>query len=309
MKEKICVVVDSGSDLNKEMIEDLDIVSLPLRIIIENREFVDNETISREEIFATLTGDYKNLTPKQKSNISDQNLVEGHALKISTSLPTPQDILNTYTRLKEEGYTHIIAVAISSGLSGTYNTMSLMKDEIEGITIETIDTKNISLASGYIAYEAAKRVKKGESFDEIGKACHDAILKRKSKVFFTVGNLEYLRKGGRIGLVASSAANLLNIKPIISCNDDGIYYTIKKGRGYRKMISQMIDLAVEYVGAAEKYRLEIVNADSKENFQELINAIKNKLPSLKDINVVNITPALAIHTGPEALGITVFIND
>ncbi len=307
MKEKICVVVDSGSDLSKELIQDLDIVSLPLRIIIDNKEFIDNETITREEIFATLTGNYQNLTQEQRNNISSKELIENTPLKITTSLPTPADILETYNRLKEEGYTHIIAVTISSGLSGTYNTMTLLKDDVEDMVIETIDTKNISLASGYIALEAAQRVKNGESFTNIIEACHKAI--KKSKVFFTVGSLDYLRRGGRIGLVASSAANLLNIKPIISCNDEGIYYTVKKGRGYRKVISQMIDLAAEYIGEVKKFRLEIVNADSKENLEEIINDIKRKIPLVSDVKIVNITPALAIHTGPEALGITMFISE
>lgn len=306
MKEKICVVVDSGSDLSKELMDGLDIVSLPLRVIIDNKEFVDNQTISREEIFAALTGDYEKLSDEQKRNISDKELVQGTSFKITTSLPTPEDILHTYNKLKDEGFTHIIGVTISSGLSGTYNTMTLLKNEVEGMIIETIDSKNISLGSGYIALHAAKLIKENKPFDEIIKECNKIL--KKSKVFFTVQTLDYLQRGGRIGLVESSVANLLNIKPIISCNDDGIYYTHKKGRGYRKVISQMIDVAFDFIGSAKDFRIEILNADSKENLNKLIEDIKSKNPFVKEVGIINITPALAIHTGPEALGIAVFLN-
>lgn len=307
MKEKICVVVDSGSDLSNELIGDLDIISLPLRVIIDNKEFIDNQTISREEIFAALIGNYENLSDAQKANISSEELVEGQSLKITTSLPTPEDILNTYNKLKDEGYTHIIGVSISSGLSGTYNTMTLLRNEVEAVVVETIDTKNISLGSGYVGLAAAKLVKEGKSFKEIIKECDNLI--KKSKVFFSVGSLDYLQRGGRIGLVGSSVANLLNIKPIISCNEDGVYYTVKKGRGYRKVLSQMIDIALEFVENAKDFRIEIVNADSKEDINSLINDIKSRNILAKDINIINITPALAIHTGPEAIGIAVFINE
>lgn len=280
MKEKIAIVVDSGSDVSEKLAADLDIYSLPLRVIIDGQEYIDNKEISGEEIFAVL--DSKD---------------------VSTSLPLGEDIMAVFDELKANGYTHIIAVTISSGLSGTFNVVRNLSLDLDGIETFVFDTKNISLGSGLLALYAAELVKDGKSFEEVVNALE--AHKEKSKVFFTVGTLDYLIKGGRIGLVAGTLANILSIKPIISCNMDGVYHTVDKVRGYRRVISKMIDTAADFIGEAKNYRVVLLNANSQENLERVIAYAKEKFPLAKEVLMTNITPALAIHTGPEALGVAV----
>lgn len=282
MKEKIAIIVDSGSDVNEELRNKYNIQSLPLRIQIDDNEYTDGIDITREKLFSQI----------DKSHVS-------------TSLPSGEDIIGTFEKLKESGVTHVIVVAISSGLSGTYNVVHNLTQEVEGLEFFVLDTKNISLASGFLAIEAAKMRDTGASFKEISLALEEKL--DNSKVFFTVGTLDYLIRGGRIGLVAGTLANVLNIKPIITCNEDGIYHTINKVRGYKRVIYKMIDTAFEFVKDSTDYTVAILNADTKENLDEIIQYAKDKYNH--DVMLSNITPALAIHTGPEALGIAVYKNN
>lgn len=282
MKEKIAILADSGSDLHLEN-NNLPLYVLPLRIIIDGEEHIDKKDITLNEVLDKL---------------------DTH--KITTSLPSGDDILNTLDQIKEDGYTHVICIPISKGLSGTMNVIGNFTQNYEGLTIEIIDTKNISMASGYSSIQALELIREGKSFNEIiNKINEDLKLK---KVFFTVDKLIYLKRGGRIGLVSATIADLLKIKPVITCNDDGVYYTVKKQRGYQKAVNQLIEFTAEFVGDNESYDITLMNSNSKLDLDLFTKQIKEKLPKINNFNIAQITPALAIHTGSEALGIAVSIR-
>lgn len=282
-KEKIAVIVDSGCDITPELQKDLPIFRLPLRVIIDGEEFA-NDDISPDVVYSAL-----------------------ETQKVTTSLPSGKDILETIEELKKEGYTHIIAVTISSGLSGTNNVLNNLKNEVEGIEISVIDTLNISLGSGTLGLLAAEYVVQGKSFDEIVRLVNAKV--KASKIFFTVDSLEYLQRGGRIGLVAGTVASILNIKPIISCNEDGIYYTVSKVRTYNKSITKMIELAKEFIGDATNYQVTIVEVNTKYDKEDLIRRVQESIPNTQDVIVTKVSSALGVHTGPEAIGIAVLILD
>lgn len=283
MQEKIAIITDSGSDLNNQYLEDFPIFKLPLQIIIDGQQYTEGKEISELEVYQAM-----------------------ETTKVSTSLPSPTDILATLDQLKQSGFTHVIAIVISSGLSGTYNTIKLLSESYQGLIIEVVDTKNISMATGFSVLQAAQMVKNQMTFSDIVKTINHDITKK--KVFFTVGTLDYLKKGGRIGLVAGTVAELLHIKPIISCNADGVYYTVKKIRGYRKSIQLMLDQARQYIGNALSYQVVLLNAQSQENINAILAKIKELFPLATSIKLEKVSLALAIHTGPEALGIAIHLD-
>jgi DegV family protein with EDD domain len=185
------------------------------------------------------------------------------------------------------------------------NIISQITSDYEGLTIEMIDTKNISMASGFSSLEALDMIEKKMSFNDIIKTINERLTLK--KVFFTVESLHYLKKGGRIGLVAATVAELLKIKPVISCNENGIYYTVKKERGYQRAVNQLIEQVVEFVGGAKAYDVALLNSNSQLDLTSFTQKIKEKLVHIRNFTLSTITPALAIHTGPEALGIAVSI--
>jgi len=282
MNNKIAILADSGSDINTVK-SGAPLYILPLRIIIDGKEYIDKKEITLKEVL---------------SQIDDK--------KVSTSLPSPKDIESTFDQIKKDGYTHVICIPISKGLSGTYNVIRTIAEAYEGLEIKFIDTKNISMASGYSSLEALEMIKAGKDFDTIINSINERLTKK--KVFFTVDKLVYLKRGGRIGLVSATVADLLKIKPVITCNDDGVYYTVKKQRGYQKAVAQLIAEVQSFVGDSKSYDVALMNSDSKLDLEQLSKRIKDALPNINEFTVSNITPALAIHTGPEALGIAVTIK-
>lgn len=276
--EKIAVLTDSGSDIENTYADNLFV--LPLTIQIDEQTYIDGVDITLDLILQKLD-----------------------TCKVTTSLPKPEVIIESLDKIKSLGYTHVIINTISSGLSGTYNVIRMLMEDYEGLSIGLIDTKNISKGSGYTAYKALELIKDGQSFNEIVATLENTLDDQ--KVFFTIGTLEYLRRGGRIGLVAGTVASILHIKPIISCNDKGVYYTVKKTRGYQNAIIQLIEIAHEFASQANTYDITILVVKVNEKIAALIEEVKALFRNTRKFEIRSVTPALAIHTGPEAFGVVV----
>lgn len=280
--QKIAILVDSCCDVPKEFVEKYGMYVIPLKIIYQNREYLDGIDITPEEVYQGLV----NEIPK-------------------TSLPSGESILAIFDQIKADGYEKVLAITLSSGLSGTNNMINLLTQDYKGLDFFVLDTKNISIGGGFHAIQAARYVEEGLSFEEIQeKLLHDIT---QCKIFFVVETLEYLQKGGRIGKVASLFGNALNLKPIISCNDDGIYYTVAKVRGRKQSISKTKDLALEYAKNHKRYNISIVNGDAKDVSEQIKSSI---MPQLSNVDIYvekQCSPALGVHTGPGTIGICVQI--
>ena len=282
MIEKIAVLADSGSDISQTK-PGQPLFVLPLRIVIDGKEYVDKVDISLKEVL---------------SKLDDS--------KITTSLPSQNDIQNTLDEIKKQGFTHVICIPISKGLSGTMNIIRQIAEDYKGLVIEIIDTKNISMASGYSSLDALEMIEQNKSFKEIIEQVNERLTNK--KVFFTVDKLQYLKRGGRIGLVVATVAELLKIKPVITCNENGIYYTVKKERGYQRAVNQLVEKVAEFTKNQKSYDITILNSDSQLDLKAFENQIKTSCPNIRNLAISTITPALAIHTGPEAIGIAVSIH-
>ena len=279
-KEKIALIVDSGTSVPSEYIEKYGIKVLPLVVIYKDRTYLDQLEISSEEVCERL----KEEIPK-------------------TSLPTPDIAYKTFEEVKAEGYTKAIVVCVSSGLSNTYSMVCGVAADIEGLDIEVIDTKNIGIAAGLSVLMAAELVEKGETFEQVCKKVRDNVPN--TKVFFCVETLEYLQKGGRIGLVSSILGSALNLKPVISCNDDGVYYTVTKARGRAKSLKAAIESVKEVVKDYDKYNIAVVHVGAQEEASRFIEDLKGALPSHNKLIEGIMSSALTVHVGPGIIGVGV----
>lgn len=279
-KEKIAILVDSCTDVPKSALKEYGIYMIPLKIIYKDRTYTDGVDITAEEVYSNLGKEIP-----------------------STSLPSGDEILKVLEQIKADGYEKVLAVTISSGLSGTYNFVKLLGEEFEGLEFYTVDTKNIAIGSGVTAVLAAENLRKGLSWEELKKATEASVPH--SKLFFCVSTLEYLYKGGRIGLVASSLGTLLTLKPIISCNEDGVYYNAAKSIGRKRSLLKVLELAEKYAKSGKAYNLIIANGDAAEEMAELKEQLIQRLPDYKTLFEGPISPALGVHTGPGLLGIGV----
>ncbi len=150
-------------------------------------------------------------------------------------------------------------------------------------------------------------VKEGKSFTEIITEVESKIPK--TKIFFNVDTLEYLQKGGRIGLVSSLLGSALKLKPIISCNSDGIYYTVAKVRGLNKSIDKTLQLVKEHIGNHKRFNLAVTQADALETAEKIKQRLQELFPTAENIYFGKVSPALSVHTGPGSLGVVCQVLD
>ncbi|MEG2506856.1 MAG: DegV family protein [Longicatena sp.] len=283
-EQKIAVLVDSCCDVPKDLVEKYGMYVIPLKIIYNDREYLDGVDISAEEVYQGLAQEI----PK-------------------TSLPSGELITAIFDNIKADGYEKVIAVTLSSGLSGTNNMINLLAKEYDGLEFFVLDTKNIAIGGGYQAIEAARYIENGMSFEEVQEKLTKNISK--CKLFFVVSTLEYLQKGGRIGLVASLFGNALNLKPIISCNEDGIYYTVAKVRGRKQSLTKTVEFALKFIGEHKKYNIAVVNGGAKEEAEDIKKELLAKLNGVDIFVEGQVSPALGVHTGPGSIGIAVQLLD
>ncbi|RBT60562.1 DegV family protein [Enterococcus hirae] len=280
MKNKVAILVDSGTDVPQELIEKYQMYVIPLKIIYKDRVYTDKVDITPEEIYQRL--------PQE---------IPG------TSLPDGETITKIFEQIKQDGYEKILAVTISSGLSGTYNIVRLIAQQQEELEAYVLDTKNIGIGAGFSAIQAAKWLEEGMEWSLLIERLNELV--KQTKVFFNVATLEYLQKGGRIGLVASILGTALKLNPIISCNDEGIYYTVGKARGRKKSLDRTVSYVKERVGKAKVFNLAVAHGDAKEEATEMMARLKEEFPQAQQIYFGQISPALVVHTGPGLLGVGV----
>lgn len=276
---KIAVVTDSSCDVNKATIEKYNIRVIPLQVVYKDKSYRDGIEINTDLIMQNI----------------DEEIPK-------TSLPLHSDVCNLMEKLKEENYTHILFILISSGLSGTYN---MVKSAVEpyrtDFTIELIDSKMLSRCLGSAVIEAAKMAKITEDFQKSVDRAKEVLSNTIG--FFTVDTLKYLKKGGRISRFEGGLASVLDIRPIIGINEDGAYYPAAKVRGRNKSLKTMFDLVEKYVKGKEKVSVVVVQAGALEEAEELVRKFKNMV-NVVFTHIELLSPTLSIHVGAGGIGIT-----
>lgn len=278
--KEIAILVDSGCDVPKEYREKYGMYLAPLTIIYKEGEYRDGIDIQPEDVFARFSQEIP-----------------------STSLPSPSTVADAFKQIKADGYDKVLVIAISSGLSGTFEMLSSFGPAPEGLEAHYVDTKNIGIGSGLTAIRAGELIEKGLTFAELCSQVEEVA--RQTKLFFCVATLEYLVKGGRIGLVSGMVGSILDLKPVISCNEDGIYYTVAKARGRKKSLKLALEKAVEAAAGAKEYNITVMHGAAQQEADELMAALKERLPNYRIAVEGQITPVLVVHTGPGLIGIGV----
>lgn len=279
MTEKIAILTDSTSDLTEDTIGNLPIYTLPLKIIYSDGEYKDKVDITPQEIY----DNFDEEIPK-------------------TSLPGIQETKEKLQQIKEDGYDKVIAIHISSGLSGTYNMVRMVNQEVEDLKMEVIDSKALSMALGNVVLYAAKLSQAGNKFDDIITKIKEKI--KDIDIYFVVGTLKYLKEGGRIGKVRGTIGSLLNIKPIVSVDkEDGKYYTHKNTRGRKKSLNELYKIAKNKIQEGIS-KVDVIHGNAKEEAKELFDRLK-KLDNVKETFFGDLGPAMVVHAGPGLIAVAI----
>ena len=268
--EKIALVTDSTSDLSEEIIKKYDIKVLRLKVIYKDKDYIDGVTITSDEVYDNLVNEIP-----------------------TTSTPLVGDAEKLIKTLEDEGYTHVIAIHISSELSGTLNMVNLVLEKSKLKTF-VFDSKALSMGCGQLVLGCAEMIEKGKTFNQITEQL--PAMRDKITVYFVVDTLKYLIKGGRIGKVSGVVGSIIQLKPIISIGKDGIYYTFERIRGKKQAVKRMIELAEESL-LKNKARVWVMQGGALEEGKAFLEKIK-AFPNITEINFGSIGPVLGVHTGP-----------
>ena len=286
MNKNIAILFDSGLSVPQECIGE-DMYVVPLYIHFKNESYKDTVNITSQEVIDKLQS-------------------EGVA---KTSIPSIGDIKEVIEKIKNDGYKNIIAITISSGLSGIYNAMNIVASEEKDINIKVIDTKNISLSAGFFAIHAQEILKENPdiSLDEMYEKLQSNV--KTSKVYIYLETLKYLISGGRIGKVMGSIGTLLKVLPIITCDDDGIYQTLSKVRNIDKAVMEMTNKVKEFISQNldKKYYLAVVYKRDIKLLERIKEILKDEIANAQMfIQCDIVTPAVGVHSGFGALGMCVY---
>jgi EDD domain protein, DegV family len=276
--EKIALITDSACDIDEETIAKYQIYVLPFKIIYKNREYTDKVDISPQEIY----GNMKVEIPK-------------------SSLPSMQDMEGLYQKLKEEKYTHIISINISSGISGTANAVKLISEQFPDIKTYLFDTKSTSVCEGIILKKCGELIKAGNSFDEITKEIPK--MKQRLHFYFVFGTLEYAIKGGRIGKISGTIGDILDIKPIVGFDEEfGQCFTFEKIRGRKKSINRLIQLG-EKITKDKKCDAYVIHGNVEEDALKICDRLRQN-PDIKNVYLIGqISAIVGVYCGPGTVGV------
>ncbi len=289
--EKIAIVTDSCADVPRDLAEQYSIFVLPMVIMTTQGEFSDGVDITATEIYEI----QKKELPK-------------------TGCPTGAAVMDTFEEIKRQGYTKVMVILLSGGLSGTVNNVRLLSQNVKELEVVVYDSRQASIGIGVIALQAAKYVQEGYGFEQLKEAVEKLIAG--TKVFFSIDTLEFLQKGGRIGKVTAMAGTLLQIKPILSFDEtDGEIYTAAKVRGKHLVESKLVQLvqescALEQDGCGHdssrlegcRYNLVIADGGAPEEREKLEQRMMEAFPNYEEIYHANIGAALSVYLGKGLLG-------
>ena len=191
--EKIAVLIDSTSFLSEELKKELDIRTVYLNIVINNHSYKEIIDMTADKYYEYLR-DTNNSFP-------------------TTSQPAIGEVVACLEKLKEEGYTDVIAIALSSGISGACSSYTVAGLMVDGINVHPFDSEVSCKPEGWYAIKAANLIKEGKNSNQIISALNE--MKKVSKAYFMADDLSHLQRGGRLSGAQALVGSLLQVKPLL----------------------------------------------------------------------------------------------
>ncbi len=226
-----------------------------------------------------------------------------NGVKITTSQINPQKYIDAMEPVLEQG-NDILFVGMSSGVSGSYGSAEIAKEQLLSEyperRIRLVDSLAASLGEGLLVYRAIECRQQGMSLDETAELLMDE--RHQICQIFTVDDLMHLRRGGRLSNASAIIGTLLNVKPLLKGNENGQIVTFGKVRGRKAVIEQMVQRYEKFVKAAGTQTVCISHANCKEDALRLAELLKRSCPP-KGILIVDHEPVTGSYLGPGALAL------
>jgi len=271
-RKPIGILTDSTCDLPDEYLEANDIVLVPLSLRFGEEEFLDRVTLSPAEFYRRLQ----------------------HAKDLPrTSQPSTAQFKQAFDDLLRR-YDNVIAIMLSSSVSGTFQNAKLSSKFFKERNIVVIDSRVASLGIGFLVREAVEMRNRGESVEAIEKRLNH--LKTNIKAFLSLQTIDNLVRGGRLSKSKGFIAKLLQINPVLTFDEQGKVVQCGKGVGEKGALHKAIELALNYVKGKTTVKMAIVYSDSRALAEEAREKVLTALPNLS-VEIAQISPVLGVYGG------------
>ena len=291
MNEQFQIISDGSCDLPPELTAKKQIRVIPFYVSFDGTNYrKELEEIGIREFY--------------------QEMVNRKGVYPRSSLPSVQDYMDAFLPYAKAGIPMLV-LCISTKLSGSMQSAlsarELILEDYPDAKIRVIDTTLCTVLQGLLVLEAAAMQERGAGFEETAERIE--AIKSTGRIFFTVGNLEYLQAGGRIGRVAGIAGSLLGIRPVITMKEGEIFPSgISRSR--RKTLEKTMELLMDCLqacgGAVKKYSLAAgfgYDREEAEEYRRLVVERLGGLISLEELPLYQIGATIGVHTGPYPLGL------
>lgn len=273
------IVTDSTTDLTPELIHELDVQVIPLCYIMEGKTYHNipgGGEMTDREFYAKLRAGSMSTTTQVNS----------------------EEFLRVFTPLLEAGQ-DVLYIGFSSGLSGTYQSAALAREELKqrfpGRRLEVFDSRCASMGEGLLVYHAAKLQQAGKSLDEVLSWLKENVLNLCH--WFTVDDLNHLKRGGRVSTATALVGTMLGIKPVLHVDNEGHLIPVSKVRGRKQsldaLVRRMEDTALDPAGQM----VFISHGDCLEDARYVERQIREKL-GVRQVELGFIGPVIGAHSGP-----------
>ena len=270
---KIAIVTDTNASLPAELVQKFQIIEVPIKIQFGEETYTTGLDIDDEKLFSLI--DQRQVLP-------------------TTAAPSPDAFIKAYQRGFDEGAEKVICICCSSEVSATFNAAEMAKESFPAGDVHVVDSRQLSLAEGFLVLAAAEAAAEGHSKQAILEKITD--YQGRLHVYGALPTLKYLALGGRMGRLAAGLGETLEIKPILTSRG-GKLELLEKVRTWKKAKQRLVDLAVESASGATIERAGLVHVNNQEGVLALYEALKEVLPVPTEPIVAEFTPGLSVHTG------------
>ena len=279
------IVTDSSCNLTEEMIDRFDLSILPLTFMVDGEE-------------------YRSYLKGEKTDLSQFYTMMREGKVITTSLPNLKESRESIESLLRSG-TDVLYLGFSSGLSGTYQAIELLLTELAGLyperTVASVDTLAASLGEGLLVYYAAKMREEGASIEKV----RDWVEEHKLHLahWFTVDDLMFLFRGGRVSRTSAWAGTLLNIKPVMHVDDEGHLIPLEKVRGRKKSLKALVDhMEQTAMSPVADQTVFITHGDCLEDAEYVADLVRERF-GVSDVLINWVDPVIGAHSGPGTMAL------
>lgn len=277
--ERIRIVTDSTADLSPQQVDHYGLEVVPLTVSFGGESFVDGPHFDRADFYRRLAA-----SPEMPQ----------------TSQPSPGAFADVYRRLGQAAE-RIISIHISAHLSGTLNSATAGA-AAAGQEVTTVDTKTGSQGTARSALVAAEAVRRGFRYEEVMAVLRESVAN--TLTVFGVGTLEYLRRNGRIGRAASLLGSVLQVKPIVYCDPDGMVAPYARVRGQAQVLPRLVTAAQERIPAGAAVDVSVVHSGLPDQAERLLAQLAD-VYRVVGHHLGMVGPVIGSHVGPGCLGLMI----